>query len=302
MVEITHRRVNVGEVTLHIAEAGDPEKPVMLFLHGFPEFWYAWKGMMGRFAADYRCVAPDLRGFGESDAPAEVEAYRAKHVVGDIKGLIEALGVAKVILVAHDWGGAAAWLFAMSFPQMIERLIILNSPHPATFQRELTRNPDQIRASQYFRLFRSPEAEAKLSANDFDWLWRFSMKPVYEKGILNDADKAAYLEAWGRPGALTGGLNWYRASPIDVVPAGTLPAEKPLLDPAKYAVTLPVLVIWGLGDTALVPGLIEGLEIWVPNVTIERVQHATHWIAHEAPDEVEAAIRRFLATKPTTGK
>ncbi|MCP5371931.1 MAG: alpha/beta fold hydrolase [Hyphomicrobiales bacterium] len=292
---IEHGHVAVNGINLHVARAGQDGAPLVLFLHGFPEFWYAWRRQLGLFGADRLAVAPDLRGFNLSDKPADPRAYRAPVVVEDIRQLAARFTDGKFVLVAHDWGGAAAWAFALAHPEMLARLVILNSPHPLTFLRELHTNPAQIKASQYFRLFRDPAAEATLAADNFAWLWRFSLAGLHARGVLTDADRDAYLAAWAQPGALTGGLNWYRASPAPVPEEGAEPGRLPAVDPARFTVRVPTTVIWGLRDFALMSGLLDGLGDLVPDLTLHRVEDAGHWIAYEKPDLVDRLIGDALA-------
>ena len=291
---IEHEYIKVGDVRLHAARAGRDGAPLILFLHGFPEFWYAWRRQLEVFGDDFLAVAPDQRGFNLSDKPESVKAYRTGVVVEDIRQLAAHCGAEKFVLVGHDWGGAAAWAFALAHPDLLRHLVILNSPHPLTFLRELRDSPAQRKASQYFRLFRSDAAEATLSEENFAGLWRFSLKALHTKGIMTDADRDAYFEAWAQPGALTGGLNWYRASPMPVPEVGADWPRMPELDPARFTVTVPTTVIWGLRDFALKPGLLDGLEDLVTDLTLHRVEDANHWIVHQQPELVERLIRERI--------
>ena len=196
---------------LHYARCG--EGPLMLFLHGFPEFWRGWKKPLEYFGARGWCaVAPDQRGYNLSDRPAAVEQYRAKLLIEDIRQLAQRFGGGRFVLVAHDWGGAVAWGFAMAHPELLSQLVIVNSPHPYTFWRELSGNPAQQQASAYMLLLRDAKAERVLSQDGYAKLWQFAFG--WGTPQFSDEDKAAYIEAWAQPGALTGSLNWYRASPL----------------------------------------------------------------------------------------
>jgi epoxide hydrolase 4 len=290
---IRHEYVVVNGVRLHCAMSGDANKPLILFLHGFPEFWYAWKNQLEAFGGEFFAVAPDLRGFNLSDKPPDVESYRAKHLIADIGALAQHFGKEKFILVAHDWGGAVAWTFAAAFPQRLSRLVIVNSPHPAIFQRDLTHNAAQQQASAYMNFFRLPKAESVLSENDFARL--FVMNAGWGgKPWMTDADKQAYTEAWSQPGALTGGLNYYRASPLHPPMEGDAGAAAVKFDPAQVTIKVPTLVIWGMGDTALLPCNLDGLDAYVPDLRVVRVLEATHWVVHEQPEFVNQTIRDFL--------
>jgi pimeloyl-ACP methyl ester carboxylesterase len=290
---IRHDYAVVNGVRLHCAMSGDAAKPLILFLHGFPEFWYAWKNQLEAFGGEFFAVAPDLRGFNLSDKPPDVESYRAKHLIADIGALAQHFGKEKFVLVAHDWGGAVGWTYAAAFSQRLSRLVIINSPHPAIFQRDLTHNAAQQQASAYMNFFRLPKAESVLSENGFARL--FVMNAGWGgKPWMTDADKQAYTEAWLQPGALTGGLNYYRASPLHPPMEGDAGAAAVKFDPAQVTIRVPTLVIWGMGDTALLPCNLDGLDAYVPDLRIVRVPEATHWVVHEQPELVNNTIRDFL--------
>jgi pimeloyl-ACP methyl ester carboxylesterase len=282
-------------VTLSCRAAGGAPTPRVMLLHGFPEAAFAWDEVMTRLAPQARCLAPNLRGFEKSSAPAEVEAYRARHLMQDVEALIQQTGGPVDLLVAHDWGGAVAWNLAAIRPELMKRLLIINSPHPATFLRELRSNPAQQAASAYMNFLCRPDAEALLAENDFARLWPF-FERMGGQAWLTDALRARYREVWGL--GLTGGLNLYRASPLR-------PPSKadPRVDQALQAVQLPdamtvsrvpTAVLWGEGDHALLPGLLDGLERWVPDLHLTRVPEASHWIVHEQPQRVVDEILRCL--------
>jgi epoxide hydrolase 4 len=274
----------VNGMRLHYVEQGTG--PLILFLHGFPEFWYAWKDLLAECGRDHRAVAPDLRGYNFSEMPAAVESYRVPILVEDIRSLALALGASKFVLVGHDWGGVVAWGFAAAHPEMLEKLVIINAPHPAILARELLRNPAQQQASDYFNLFAAPAAEAVLAQNDFAMLQR----AVFGSWTTAE-DRQKYLECWRR--GLTGGLNYYRAaglkSPMTVEDFARLGFAAP------PPIAVPTLVIWGEKDFALLPGLLDGLEAHVERLKIVRVPDAGHWVVHEQPATVIGAIRGFLA-------
>lgn len=288
----THEYADVNGIRLHYVTTGKGK--LIMFLHGFPEFWYEWKNQLVEFGRDYQAVAPDMRGYNLSSKPADVEQYRTRYLVEDLRALAERLGHKKFILAGHDWGGAVAWFFAITHPEMLEKLIIINAPHPAVFQRELRENPAQQQASAYMLQFRSPQAEQILSANTYDALVRTVMGERLAQGIFTEEDRQAYIEAWSQPGALTGGLNYYRAArlvpPSDDSAEGTSAG----VDPSALMVNVPTLVIWGEQDRFLLTGNLEGLERFVPHMTIKRVPDGTHWIIHEKPALVNAAIREFI--------
>ena len=290
---LSHQYAEVNGQRLHYAKAG--RGPLMIFLHGFPEFWYEWKNQLAEFSRDHTAVAPDLRGYNLSSKPAELSAYAMPNLVADVHALatelLKSTDGGRFTLVAHDWGGVVAWVYAAQHPEMLDKLVILNAPHPSIFGRELRENPAQQKASEYMLMFRSAEAEALLSENEFDWLKRAVLGSNPSK-----ADEDAYVEAWSQPGALTGGLNYYRASGVGPPPAA---AATPTTTPAAPAppllvVRVPTLVIWGEKDTALLTGNLNGLDQVVPKLTVKRIADGTHWIAREKAADVNRLIREFL--------
>lgn len=289
-VAVEHDFVSANGVRLHCARAGEG-RPI-LFLHGFPEFWYAWRRPLEHFAArGWLALAPDQRGYNLSDKPAEVAQYRAKILVEDIRQLAAHYTREPLVLVAHDWGGAVAWGLAMAHPQLVSHLVIVNSPHPFTFWRELAGNPAQQEASAYMLLLRDAKAERVLSEGNFARLW----KMAFDWGApeFSPADRDAYRAAWAQPGALTGGLNWYRASPLYPPSAADPGAKKLALQAKDFTVRVPTLVIWGEEDKALLTSCLDGLEQCVSKLEIVRVPGASHWIVHERCALVCREIERF---------
>jgi pimeloyl-ACP methyl ester carboxylesterase len=288
-----------GGIRLSCRAAGPAGAPVLVFLHGFPEAAFVWDELLAHFSDRYRCVAPNLRGYERSSAPPEVQAYRAKHIQADIVALVDQLGGRLEALVAHDWGGAIAWNLAVQHAQRIKRLVIVNSPHPATFLRELQHNPQQQAASAYMNFLRRPDAERLLADNDYARLWPFlesgaSAAVAHPRaGWLTDAVRAQYRAVW-RAG-LTGPLNYYRASPL----YPPTPQDQSVMQvqfPAEFVtVRIPTHVVWAEDDTALLPALLDGLEAYVPQLTLSRIPQATHWIVHEQPARVAHEIEAALA-------
>jgi len=290
---IEHRYAEVNGVRLHYATAG--AGPLMLFVHGFPQFWYAWHELLPEFGRDHHAVAPDMRGINLSGKPEGVAAYHATELTEDLHQLIAHLGHERCVLVAHDWGGAVAWNFACRHPDLVERLVIINAPHPVAFARELKHNPAQQRASDYMRLLRSDKAERVLSEDNFRRLAGLFREWGHAGGSAADpATIEIYKQAWKQPGALTAGLNYYRASPLYPPAAGESADHIPDLRPEDFTVRAPALVIWGESDTALLPGLLDGLDACVPDLRIERIPQGSHWVVHEFPDRLTALIRDFL--------
>ncbi len=289
-----HDYIEVKGVRLHYVSSGSSENKLIMFVHGFPEFWYEWKDQLQEFGKDYFAVAPDMRGYNLSSKPEAVDQYRVKYLIEDLRALAEKLGHRKFILVAHDWGGAVAWAFALAHPDLIERLVIINAPHPAVFQRELRINPAQQKASSYMLVFRTPQAEQILSANNYEQLVKIVLSDGLKRGYFTEEDKAAYLAAWSQAGALTGGLNYYRAARLGPPTGEDAEAANFAADLSSMTVTVPTLVIWGEKDTALLMGNIEGLDEFVENLTIKRVPDATHWVIHEEPALINGYIREFI--------
>jgi pimeloyl-ACP methyl ester carboxylesterase len=285
---------------LSCRSAGTPGRPLMLFLHGFPEGAFVWDRLMAHFAAPehggFRCVAPNLRGFERSSAPAAVEAYKPGPLIEDVMQLAARESQSGRIhtLVAHDWGGAFAWGAAHAHHDRIERLVIINSPHPATFARDLRSNPEQQKASAYMHFLCRADAEERLAANDYELMWRFMQGSDAALSWLTEQVKDQYREVWDC--GLTGGCNLYRVTPLKPpLPGTTTAADIPVLAPERVRVSVRTLVLWGMDDAALRPGLLDGLEAYVPDLTVQRIPHATHWVVHEQPDLIASHIERFNA-------
>ena len=284
-------------ITLSCRAAGQRGRPVLVFLHGFPEAAFIWDELLQHFAdpahGGFRCVAPNLRGFERSTQPKEPEQYRARYLVQDIAALIaaETEGAPLAALVAHDWGGAVAWGVANQKPELLQRLVIINSPHPGTFLRELKSNPRQQAASAYMNFLIRPDAEQLLRADGYRRLLAFFHTGTPATWLTPELE-AKYRAVWDA--SLTGGCNYYRASPLRP-PRPEDPAAANITLPREMlTVDRPTLVIWAMDDVALPPELIDGLEDYIPQLTLERVEGATHWIVHERPQWVAQRIWRFL--------
>jgi len=285
-----HKYADVNDIRLHYLTAGKGK--LIVFLHGFPEFWYEWKEQLAEFGRNYQAVAPDMRGYNLSSKPADVEQYRMKFLVEDIRALAEHLGHKKFVLVAHDWGAGVAWPFAIRHPDYLEKLVIINGVHPVIFTRELRNNPEQQKASQYILVHRSPEAEGILARNNYAMLVSSLLEDGLKQGYFTEEDRKAYIEAWSQPGALTGGLNYYRAAHL-----GSFIGESDDVlsaDPSLFTVTVPTLVIWGEKDRWLLASNLDGLEKYVPNLTVKRIPDGSHWVIHEKPALVNTYVREFI--------
>ncbi|MDM0011379.1 alpha/beta fold hydrolase [Variovorax sp. J22P168] len=303
MIETFSRALPNG-TTLSCRATGAPGRPLMVFLHGFPEAAFIWDPLLEYFAdpahGGYRCIAPNLRGFEKSSSPTEVEAYRAHLLVQDLAQLAETEDPAGRIdtLVAHDWGGAFGWGFGNRHADRLGRLVIVNSPHPGTFARELSREPSQQAASAYMNFLARPDAEALLSEDDYRRMWPFflNMKAGAEGfGWLTEAVKDQYREVWDA--GLTGACNLYRVTPLKPALPGQPAHEIPMPPPEKVRVEVPTLVLWALDDMALLPGLLEGLDAYVPKLEVVKVPGATHWIVHEQPRFVAEQIEAFQSRR-----
>jgi epoxide hydrolase 4 len=278
------RFYDVGEVRLHAMEAG--KGPLVVLLHGFPEFWYSWRHQIPALAAaGYRVIAPDLRGYNLSDKPKGLEAYRVRHLAEDIAGLIRACGAQQATVVGHDWGGAVAWGVALRHPEVVERLVICNSPHPIRFLQAM-KSPRQARRSWYMELFQLPWLpELLLRAGGFRGLRRTLRRWGGESFSKEDIER--YVEAYSQPGALTAALNYYRAMRLrqrrDASATGGVPP-----------VEVPVMVIWGDEDPVLGRDLADPGERFAPDRRIEHVPEAAHFVQADAPDRVNELLLDFL--------
>ena len=291
----TGQYADLGDgIRLHYASCGERSRPLVLFLHGFPEYWGAWEELLPSFAGTHYTVAPDLRGFNLSTQPAEVAAYRAREIVGDLERFVAHLGFHRAIVVAHDWGGAVAWQWAIARPERVSKLVILNSPHPIPFARDLVSNPAQQRASAYMNWLRRPGSEEALAKDGYGRLDDFFLQMHRPDAPWYTDERAArYHEVWNR--GLAGGINYYRASPL-YPPTANDPGPAALrLKPDDFRVRVPTLVIWGEADIALPASLLQGLDELVDDLTVCRLPKATHWLAHEEPAEVARLIGAFIA-------
>ena len=278
-------------VELDVQVEGPEDAPPVILLHGFPESHRTWRHIVPDLARDHRVVAPDQRGYARSSKPPAVDDYTPDKIVADLLALADALGIDRFTLVGHDWGGAIAWMAALGHPHRVERLVIVNAPHPYIFQRSLFDDPAQRAASQYITRFRDTGLDQGLVGAGLERFLGSSFAHHSAQAIMG-ADKAAYLDEWSQPGAMTAMLNWYRASSIVVPAPGESPPRPAFLDAPFPPVTQRTLVVWGTGDKALLPVQLEGLGALVPDLTVEKVD-AGHFVPWEKPDAVIAAMRRW---------
>ncbi|MEG3000655.1 MAG: alpha/beta fold hydrolase [Comamonas sp.] len=299
MIETIRHHLPHG-ITLDCRACGTPGKPLLLFVHGFPEGAFIWDGVMTPFADRWRCVAPDLRGYGHSSQPPDVAAYKPKALVHDLAALIarESPGQPAACVIGHDWGGALAWNLAIQRPESLQQLLIINAPHPGTFLRELQRNPAQQAASQYMHFLRRPDAASLLLADDARRLWYFFRTPA---GALPDwltpELQAHYLAHWQQ--SLTTACHYYSASPLAPPRGDDHSIQQLQLPDSLLATRVPTQVLWGMQDAALHPELLRGLEQWVPQLSVEQVPGASHWLVHEQPATVIRSLHRLLLSTLT---
>jgi pimeloyl-ACP methyl ester carboxylesterase len=295
MTQLETTRVSLSTgVTLKVAQAGPKDAPAIIFLHGFPESHRTWRHVAPALADHYRVIVPDQRGFGGSDKPEGVDNYRAQETIADLFALADAYKIDRFTLVGHDWGGAIAWGAALTRPERLERLVIVNAPHPHIFQRTLIQDPAQRAASQYITAFRNPMMERTIDAMGIDAFFAKSFGSHVDLAAIPAEERQAYLHDWQQPGALTAMLNWYRASAL-VVPAVGEGEPRPGWNRDPFpAVTVPTLVIWAMKDKALLPIQLEGLEMMVEDLTVDRITDAGHFVPWERPEPVIAAIRALM--------
>jgi pimeloyl-ACP methyl ester carboxylesterase len=289
-IEIREGYAQVGDVRLHYVETG--EGPLVILLHGFPEFWYGWRLQIAPLsAAGYRVVAPDMRGYNLSSRPDGVAAYGADRLADDVRGLIQQLGAQSALLVGHDWGGTAVWTTAMKHPDVVERLAILDAAHPRRLLQGL-RHPSQLRKSWYFFFFAVPDVpERVVRSKDWRFLQRFlrEANPPYTPEEIK-----RYVEAWSQPGAAAAMINYYRAS-VRESQKRALAAIRPI--------SAPTLVIWGRDDAFLGPRVREPDRTDVPGLErVEQLPGASHWVHHDEPEKVNQLLVDFFAPSRSAGQ
>lgn len=286
MTDLRHADADLGDVRLHYVELG--EGPLVVLLHGFPEFWYGWHRQLAPLAnAGFRVVVPDLRGYNTSSKPPGVAAYRTGRLAADVRALIREGGAARARVAGHDWGGMVAYTLAAEHPEAVERLAILNAPHPRVFARRGLPDPRQIVRSWYALLFQMPWLpERALRAGNWRLL-REGMRREARPGAFSDDDLARYVEAWSQPGAITAMLHYYRAA-LRHPPSAAM---------ADTPVQAPVRVIWGERDPHLLPSLAEPSHDDVPGLeSVIRLPDASHWLQHDQPERVAALLVEFFST------
>ncbi|MBP3950984.1 alpha/beta fold hydrolase [Bacillus suaedae] len=284
MNEIEHSYIETNGVTLHVAIAGQKDGPLVILLHGFPEFWYGWNQQVTPLVkAGYRVVIPDQRGYNLSEKPEEIDAYKLTTLRDDVIGIIDQLGYEQASIIGHDWGGAVAWYLAASHPSYVNRLIVINIPHPEIMKKALYTKPTQLLRSSYMLFFQLPTLPEKfLQSNQFQSL-KTALRMTSNRNTFDDHTLHMYLEAWSMPYSLTGMLNWYRA-----IRRGSLnhvPISK---------ITIPVCIIWGKNDQFLPLELAKRSLEMCQDGQLIAVDEATHWVHHEQPTILNQLIRQFL--------
>ena len=278
----------------HILTEGNPDHPKILFLHGFPEYSGAWAGISAQLSDQFFCIAPDQRGYGQSWREGTVTDYAARELAADAAAFIDHFG-GPMAVVGHDWGASVAYALAIGRPDLVSRLVIANGVHPVPFQRELAKGGPQSEASGYIERLRMPKAHEKLAADDFALMFAMFQAKM-DTSWLTEAKKDGYRAAWRDAAGVNGMVNWYRATPLKVAKPGVPvpPDELPNWDPEALRVRMPHLLLWGLGDRALLPETRDGLADYCDDLAVEERDDADHWIIHQHPDWVAENIREFL--------
>jgi epoxide hydrolase 4 len=283
--EIEHQQIKTNGITLHVAETGPKDGPLLFLLHGYPEFWYGWHNQIDSLVnAGYHVIVPDQRGYNLSDKPRGVSAYNSDQMAADLIGLMDAFGSEKAIIVGHDWGAVVTWWTAIRYPERLNRIVIMNGPHPQVFLKMIRKNPRQMLRSLYFFFFQLPWLPEFLMTRNNGTLMAKLLKISARHGTFSDAEIDAYKRAWSQPGAITAMLNWYRAAF----------QTQPTRPPANQRVSVPTLVIWGMKDIALVPELAQESIEMCDNGQLVRLEQAGHFVQHEEPERVNDLLREFL--------
>ena len=282
--KLQHHHLKTNGIILHLVGAGPADGPLVILLHGFPEFWYGWRYQIDALAqAGFRVLVPDQRGYNLSDKPKSVRDYNLDQLAADVVGLIDATGRDQAFLVGHDWGGGSAWWTAIKYPERVKRLAILNSPHPRVMRQNLFHNRVQRKKSWYFFLFQIPVLpERRMRKNN----WRVgarALQSTSRKGTFSETDMALYREAWSQPGAATGMVNWYRAA------FRSRPARV-----RSTRVTMPTLIIWGEKDKFLRRELAEQSVELCDKGELVFIEEASHWVQHEEPAQVNELLLKFF--------
>ena len=281
---LTHATIATNGVNLHVATVGTAGQPLVILLHGFPEFWYGWrKQLPALLKAGYRVFVPDQRGYNLSDKPQGLDAYNLDQLALDVVGLIDISGVDRAYIVGHDWGAMVAWWVALKHPDRVKKLAILNVPHPKTFGDTLRSNPAQILKSWYAGFFQLPALPELMFKADGGRGFAQTLARTSNPGSFSDSDLKYYREAWAQPGATTAMLNWYRAY-----------VQCPPAPPSSWQVRVPTLIQWGANDVALTRQMAEDSLAYCDDGRLILYDDATHWLQHDKPQAVNARLVEFL--------
>ena len=293
MTEFRRVALSTG-VTLNVALAGPDDAPPVILLHGFPESHRTWRGVAPLLEDRFRLIMPDQRGFADSDRPLDVAAYATDKLIDDIFALAEAFDLKGFALVGHDWGGAIAWPAALRNDPRLKKLAIVNAPHPLVFQKSLIEDEAQRAASQYMRAFRDPHMEAAIEPMGFETFFDKSFSKHVDMALISPEERRIYIEQWSRPGALTAMLNWYRSSQVGVPPPGITVDVPDWTLRAFPKIKVPVRVIWGLEDKALLPIQLDGIGEVGDDVEVFPLKGVGHFAPWEAADRVAEVLAPFL--------
>ena len=285
---LKHDFAFVNGETLHFVHQGSGAP--IIFLHGFPAFWYVWKDQLAQFGQSIWAIALDGRGVNRSSKPADVASYRIEHLASDVVGLADHLGIEQFALVGHDWGGALAWEVAPRYPQRVSRLVVANAPPWAAFMYALATMPEQREASAYMDRLKADSAESLFLANNCERLWQVSMAPLVANGAYSDEHKDQFIRCWQTPGSLTGFLNWYRAN----VPEFDEIDEGEFRPNPQNQINTPTLLLWGEHERAFTPALLNIIPNYAPQVEIRHIARANHWIHLEQPQLFYEEVRQFI--------
>lgn len=289
---VSFDQADVNGVRLHYARAG--EGPLVVFLHGFPRHWYLWRHQLRELSRDHLAVAVDHRGYNLSSKPDCDLSYGVWLSVEDVRALVDRLGYERFVLVGHDWGGGIAWSFALHYPERLHALVVMSAAHPALLDRELRENPEYRESARFMLGLRSPEGPELLSGDDFA-----ALRPqTLDLPFLGDEDRAAYLEAWRRPGAMRSMLAIDRREGMGPATDNGTPARGNYVPEVQsLVVRVPTLVLYGDRDAFNHPGCFEGLDRYVPDLELRRLEGVSHWVPEEVPELVNASIRDFVGVR-----
>lgn len=290
------RHITANGKTFHLLEAGPDDAPPLLFLHGFPEYCGAWSEVIAHLSDDFRCLAPDQRGYGDSWRGGDVADYEMKHLRADCIAMIDQLCDGRTVLLGHDWGASVAYATAIRAPEKVSHLVIANGAHPGPFAMALAAGGAQSEASQYIDWLRRDGSEQALAADDFDLMFGLFSRHMAMDWLTPDK-RAAYARAWRDADGVRAMVNWYRATPFAVAQPGH-PLPVPDMPADSLHIPMPHLLIWGENDKALLSESRAGLETYCADLTVETYPDADHWILHQKPAEVAARIRAFLRDRP----